>query len=80
MAPTAAGARLPLAAIVLAATASTLLMLAPAAANPESEALLALKSGLQDHNNVLASWDPELVDPCTWFHVNCDGNRRVTRV
>jgi len=28
----------------------------------------------------LQSWDPTLVNPCTWFHVTCDGQNRVIRV
>ncbi|KAL0356906.1 UNVERIFIED_CONTAM: Leucine-rich repeat protein 1 [Sesamum calycinum] len=30
--------------------------------------------------NVLQSWDPTLVNPCTWFHVTCDSNNRVVRL
>ncbi|KAK7276589.1 hypothetical protein RIF29_17732 [Crotalaria pallida] len=37
--------------------------------NSESDALYALKQSLSDPQNVLASWDPSLVTPCTWFHV-----------
>ncbi|XP_038903983.1 BRASSINOSTEROID INSENSITIVE 1-associated receptor kinase 1-like [Benincasa hispida] len=49
-------------------------------ANPEGDALNALKSNLQDPNGVLQSWDPTLVNPCTWFHVTCDSENSVTRV
>ncbi|PWZ26225.1 Leucine-rich repeat protein 1 [Zea mays] len=28
----------------------------------------------------LTDWDPNLVDPCTWFHVVCDGDNRVIRL
>eukprot|EP00257_Ricinus_communis_P013315 XP_015570728.1 leucine-rich repeat protein 1 [Ricinus communis] len=48
--------------------------------NAEGDALISLKSSLSDPNNVLASWDPSLVDPCTWFHVTCNQNNEVTRV
>ncbi|KAK6916097.1 Leucine-rich repeat [Dillenia turbinata] len=48
--------------------------------NAEGDALSALKSNLVDPNNVLQSWDPTLVNPCTWFHVTCNADSRVTRV
>ncbi|KAM5574783.1 hypothetical protein ABKV19_013964 [Rosa sericea] len=44
------------------------------------DALNALKSNLADPNNVLQSWDPTLVNPCTWFHVTCNSENSVTRV
>ncbi|ONI35877.1 hypothetical protein PRUPE_1G558900 [Prunus persica] len=44
------------------------------------DALNALKSNLVDPNNVLQSWDPTLVNPCTWFHVTCNSENSVTRV
>ncbi|PKA49782.1 Somatic embryogenesis receptor kinase 1 [Apostasia shenzhenica] len=50
------------------------------AANPEGEALNALKTRLRDPTNVLQSWDPTLVNPCTWFHVTCDDQNRVIRL
>ncbi|XP_073033575.1 BRASSINOSTEROID INSENSITIVE 1-associated receptor kinase 1-like isoform X1 [Primulina eburnea] len=49
-------------------------------ANAEGDALNALKSNLADPNNVLQSWDPTLVNPCTWFHVTCNNENSVTRV
>nr|XP_023911282.1 BRASSINOSTEROID INSENSITIVE 1-associated receptor kinase 1-like [Quercus suber] len=49
-------------------------------ANAEGDALNALKTNLADPNNVLQSWDPTLVNPCTWFHVTCDSENSVTRV
>ncbi|KAL3538615.1 hypothetical protein ACH5RR_001981 [Cinchona calisaya] len=48
--------------------------------NAEGDALNALKSNLLDPNNVLQSWDPTLVNPCTWFHVTCSSDNSVTRV
>ncbi|KAE9446931.1 hypothetical protein C3L33_21161, partial [Rhododendron williamsianum] len=44
------------------------------------DALNALKTNLADPNNVLQSWDPTLVNPCTWFHVTCNSDNSVTRV
>ncbi|MBA0855171.1 hypothetical protein Goshw_010089 [Gossypium schwendimanii] len=35
---------------------------------------------MADPNNVLQSWDPTLVNPCTWFHVTCNSENSVTRV
>ncbi|CAA0812419.1 BRASSINOSTEROID INSENSITIVE 1-associated receptor kinase 1 [Striga hermonthica] len=49
-------------------------------ANGEGDALNALRSSLSDPNSVLSSWDPTLVNPCTWFHVTCNSNNFVTRV
>ncbi|WJX26294.1 BRASSINOSTEROID INSENSITIVE 1-associated receptor kinase 1 [Trifolium repens] len=51
-----------------------------ASSNVEGDALNALKSNLNDPNNVLQSWDATLVNPCTWFHVTCNGDNSVTRV
>ncbi|GLT27330.1 hypothetical protein SLA2020_023360 [Shorea laevis] len=48
--------------------------------NAEGDALNALKTNLTDPNNVLQSWDPTLVNPCTWFHVTCNSDNSVTRV
>ncbi|KAJ9178677.1 hypothetical protein P3X46_010542 [Hevea brasiliensis] len=50
------------------------------AGNAEGDALNALKTNLVDPNNVLQSWDPTLVNPCTWFHVTCNSENSVTRV
>ncbi|PHT64181.1 Somatic embryogenesis receptor kinase 1 [Capsicum annuum] len=55
-------------------------LLVPVYANTEGDALNALKTNLLDPNNVLQSWDPTLVNPCTWFHVTCNSENRVTRV
>ncbi|KAL3638929.1 protein kinase superfamily [Castilleja foliolosa] len=35
---------------------------------------------LHDPDNVLQSWDPELVNPCTWFHVTCNSEDSVIKV
>ncbi|CAA6665117.1 unnamed protein product [Spirodela intermedia] len=36
-------------------------------ANVEGDALHSLRTNLLDPNKVLQSWDPTLVNPCTWF-------------
>lgn len=38
------------------------------------------KTKLTDPNNVLQSWDPALGNACTWFHITCDVDNRVTRL
>lgn len=48
--------------------------------NSEGDALYALRRSLSDPDNVLQSWDPNLVSPCTWFHITCNQDNRVTRV
>ncbi|KAL3534786.1 hypothetical protein ACH5RR_003247 [Cinchona calisaya] len=49
-------------------------------ANSEGDALYALRRSLYDPDNVLQSWDPNLVNPCTWFHITCNQDNQVTRV
>ncbi|CAH9079106.1 unnamed protein product [Cuscuta europaea] len=49
-------------------------------ANHEGDVLHTLKEKLEDPNNVLQSWDPTLVNPCTWFHITCNSNNEVTRI
>ncbi|KAH9625458.1 hypothetical protein KSS87_008121 [Heliosperma pusillum] len=51
-----------------------------ASSNAEGDALNALRVALNDPNGVLQSWDPTLVNPCTWFHVTCNSDNSVTRV
>jgi hypothetical protein len=50
------------------------------ASNDEGDALYALRQRLRDPNGVLQSWDPTLVNPCTWFHVTCNQASRVERL
>ncbi|PNY15645.1 somatic embryogenesis receptor kinase 1-like protein [Trifolium pratense] len=44
----------------------TLTLVQFAHANSEGDALYTLKRSLTDPDNVLQSWDPTLVSPCTW--------------
>ncbi|KAK8937116.1 Somatic embryogenesis receptor kinase 2 [Platanthera zijinensis] len=44
------------------------------------EALHSLRTHLSDPTNVLQSWDPTLVNPCTWFHITCNTQNRVIRL
>nr|AIA99455.1 putative somatic embryogenesis receptor kinase [Adiantum capillus-veneris]AIA99456.1 putative somatic embryogenesis receptor kinase [Adiantum capillus-veneris] len=48
--------------------------------NSEGDALHNLRLALNDPSNVLQSWDPTLVNPCTWFHVTCNPSNSVIRV
>ncbi|PWA48526.1 leucine-rich repeat protein [Artemisia annua] len=57
-----------------------LLLSTSAYANIDGDALYALRRSVKDPKNVLQSWDPTLVDPCTWFHVTCNSEHRVTRL
>ncbi|CAL9100070.1 unnamed protein product [Musa acuminata var. zebrina] len=57
-----------------------LLSLTLVSSNSEGDALYALRKSLSDPGNVLESWDPTLVNPCTWFHITCNQDNRVTRV
>lgn len=50
------------------------------ASNEEGDALYALRTRLSDPDGMLQSWDPTLVNPCTWFHVTCDHASRVVRL
>ncbi|CAM0904359.1 unnamed protein product [Alopecurus aequalis] len=65
---------------VAAAVLSVLLGVSPVAANTEGDALYSLRQSLKDANSVLQSWDPTLVNPCTWFHVTCNTDNSVIRV
>ena len=44
------------------------------------DALHVFKKSLSDPGNVLQSWDPTLVNPCTWFHVTCNQDNNVVRM
>ncbi|XP_051138909.1 leucine-rich repeat protein 1-like [Andrographis paniculata] len=65
--------------LALGVAASSLLV-REACGNSEGDALYALRRSLSDPDKVLESWDPNLVNPCTWFHLTCNKDNRVTRV
>ncbi|XP_044973383.1 LRR receptor kinase SERK2-like isoform X1 [Hordeum vulgare subsp. vulgare] len=65
------------AALVLA---GLLALAAIASGNTEGDILYRQRQELKDINNVLTSWDPTLVNPCTWFHVTCNSDNSVVRV
>ncbi|KAI5004946.1 hypothetical protein ZWY2020_032189 [Hordeum vulgare] len=69
----------------LAAAGVLCLLLPPAAAtlsptgiNYEVVALMAIKTDLQDHYNVLDNWDINSVDPCSWRMVTCSSDGYVS--
>lgn len=45
--------------------------------NPEVRSLSAVKEAFIDPENVLASWDPNYLSPCTFAFVECDANQSV---
>uniref|UniRef100_A0A0A0KZC9 non-specific serine/threonine protein kinase n=1 Tax=Cucumis sativus TaxID=3659 RepID=A0A0A0KZC9_CUCSA len=49
-------------------------------ATVEATVLHIFRLNLEDPNNVLQSWDPTLVNPCTWFHVTCNNENNIIRV
>nr|GLL43968.1 somatic embryogenesis receptor kinase 2-like [Ipomoea trifida]GME11108.1 leucine-rich repeat protein 1-like [Ipomoea batatas] len=51
-----------------------------AKSNTEGDILNAWKAVLKDPNGALKSWDPTLVNPCTYFHVTCNFDNSVTRL
>ncbi|XP_051210344.1 disease resistance protein BAK6 [Lolium perenne] len=51
-----------------------------ASCNTEGDILYTQRQTWKDPNNVLQSWDPTLVNPCTWFHVTCNNDNSVIRV
>ncbi|CAH8362366.1 unnamed protein product [Eruca vesicaria subsp. sativa] len=65
---------------LVASLTLTLVLINLVEANPDGDALYALRQSLSDPDHVLESWDPNLVTPCTWFHVSCNQDQRVTRV
>uniref|UniRef100_A0A7I4AHB8 non-specific serine/threonine protein kinase n=2 Tax=Physcomitrium patens TaxID=3218 RepID=A0A7I4AHB8_PHYPA len=44
------------------------------------DALNAFRQNLIDNGNVLQSWVPDLVNPCTWFYITCNDELNVIRV
>ncbi|KAG9136828.1 hypothetical protein Leryth_004583 [Lithospermum erythrorhizon] len=48
--------------------------------NSEGDALNAFKTNVIDPNNALISWDPALVNPCTYAHITCNTHNSVSRV
>ncbi|KAG2562172.1 leucine-rich repeat protein 1-like [Panicum virgatum] len=51
-----------------------------ASCNSEGDILYKQRQEWKDRYNVLESWDPTLVNPCTWFHITCNNDNSVIRV
>ncbi|CAM8892253.1 unnamed protein product [Rhodiola kirilowii] len=51
-----------------------------ASGSADVDNLIALKQSLSDPDHNLDSWDPNMVDPCTWLHITCNDDNRVIRV
>ncbi|CAN1268577.1 Leucine-rich repeat protein 1 [Linum perenne] len=67
--------------IVLFVLAAALLKVeGQGSSSSDQQALIRFKTSLSDPKNALSSWDANLVDPCTWFHVTCNNANRVTRL
>ncbi|BFI20749.1 hypothetical protein MPTK1_7g15980 [Marchantia polymorpha subsp. ruderalis] len=47
------------------------------ASNEEGDALYLVRSSLVDPNDTLRSWDPKMVNPCSWPYVDCEGDSVV---
>jgi somatic embryogenesis receptor kinase 1 len=46
--------------------------------NPEVKSLFSIKQAFEDPENVLVSWDPNYLSPCTFAFVECDDNNSVS--
>ncbi|KAK3012721.1 hypothetical protein RJ639_008795 [Escallonia herrerae] len=57
---------------------SATLSLSYEARNPEVEALIIIRSGLNDPHGVLNNWDEDSVDPCSWAMITCSPDNVVT--
>ncbi|KAK9129082.1 hypothetical protein Syun_017879 [Stephania yunnanensis] len=53
--------------LALTLALTTLVLPLLTSANSDGDALDALHHSLIDPDNVLQSWDPTLVNPCTWI-------------
>ncbi|KAK4758366.1 hypothetical protein SAY87_019667 [Trapa incisa] len=52
-------------------------LLSPKGVNFEVQALMHIKSSLNDPHNVLENWDGDSVDPCSWTMVTCSSDSFV---
>lgn len=44
------------------------------------DALTVFKNNVIDPTDALRNWNPNILTPCTWFHVTCNGESSVTRL
>ncbi|XP_074564222.1 uncharacterized protein LOC141820757 [Curcuma longa] len=66
--------------ILAVALAAALLLPPLVISNSDADALVALRQSLSDPDRMLESWDATIATPCTWFHITCNQENRVTRV
>ncbi|TVU25301.1 hypothetical protein EJB05_27793, partial [Eragrostis curvula] len=67
--------------VAAAALLTGLLALAmPSDCNPEGDILFMQRAAWQQPITALDSWDPTLINPCTWVYVTCDNESHVTRL
>ncbi|TVU25266.1 hypothetical protein EJB05_27757, partial [Eragrostis curvula] len=67
--------------VTAAALLTGLLALAmPASCNTEGDILFMQRAAWQQPITALDSWDPTLVNPCTWEYVTCDNESHVTHL
>lgn len=66
--------------VVLVVLVALTVILTAVNGNLEGDGLYAFRHSLTDPDNVLDSWDPTLVNPCTWFHITCNQDNHVTRL
>ncbi|XP_017437152.1 BRASSINOSTEROID INSENSITIVE 1-associated receptor kinase 1 isoform X2 [Vigna angularis] len=48
--------------------------------NAEGDALTVFKNKVIDPIGALSNWNPNILTPCTWFHVVCNGENSVTHL
>ncbi|XP_047165319.1 BRASSINOSTEROID INSENSITIVE 1-associated receptor kinase 1-like isoform X1 [Vigna umbellata] len=48
--------------------------------NAEGDALTVFKNKVIDPTGALSNWNPNILTPCTWFHVVCNGENSVIRL
>ncbi|WOL13617.1 protein NSP-INTERACTING KINASE 1-like [Canna indica] len=57
--------------LLLWSSAVVAAILSPKGVNYEVQALMGIKTSLQDPHSVLQNWDHDSVDPCSWAMVTC---------
>ncbi|XP_062197976.1 disease resistance protein BAK6-like [Phragmites australis] len=51
-----------------------------ASCNTEGDILYAQRLAWEDPYNTMQSWNPKLINPCTWLHITCNNDNSVIRV
>ncbi|XP_042472173.1 leucine-rich repeat protein 1-like [Zingiber officinale] len=66
--------------ILVVALSAAFLLSSLVSSNSDADALAVFRQSLSDPGGKFDSWDPTLDTPCTWFHITCNQENRVTRV